>query len=93
MDKSVLEEISYYFETFLDKVKKLRAKWGYLSWETKVRTKGIVSVLGLGLAYMIYSGSWISLSGMERSLLIIFAILLLGIFLSTILEVLDFKHV
>lgn len=90
-----MDEISYYIDTFFDTIEKLKAKWRYLSWETKVRVKGILSVLGLGLAYIIYSRAWVSLPGLGKAGLLLYVLLVLGLFVSTLLEVLDlstFKH-
>lgn len=89
MGRTLAEEISYYIDTLLDRAEKLKAKWQYMSWETKVRVKGILSALGLGIAYIIYSRAWVSLPGLGKAGLLLYVLLVLGLFVSTLLEVLD----
>jgi len=87
MGRSRAEEISYYIDTFNDKLSKLKIWWQRLPWETKLRAKGASSALALGLVYYIYLGSWTSLSDLNKGGLILFALASLAIFVSTVLEV------
>lgn len=93
MRSSIIEDITYYVETFFDRLQKLTAKWRYLSWETKVKVKGVLSVLALLLAYTVYSRSWMSLSIAGKAGLILFTLAVLGVFASTLLDVLNIEHV
>lgn len=76
-------------DTLRDFIKKLKEKWRYLPWETKVRVKGVLSVLGLVLAFIIYSRSGGSISDLGKIGLLIYVLLLLGLLATTLREVLD----
>ncbi len=91
MGRALTEDVSYYIETFLDRIEKLWSKWRYLSWETKVRAKGVLSVSALLLSYYVYARSWLDLSDLWKVGLALFALLALAVFVSTVFEVLGFK--
>lgn len=93
MGRTLIEDITYYIETFFDRLSKLWAKWRYLPWETKIKIKALLSAIVLGLAYVVYSKSWVALSSIERTGLALFALIVLTIFVSTVLEGIGFKQV
>ncbi len=89
MGRARSEEISYYIDTFFDRVEKLKSWWRHRPWETKVRIKGTISALSLGLAYIFYSGSWSSLSDFGKAGLVLYTLIALALFASALLEVLN----
>ncbi len=82
------EEITYYFETFLERLGRISQWWHRLPWETKVKSKAAISALGMAATYVIYFRYWGELGDLGRWGLYLLILLVALLTITTAAEVL-----